>query len=181
MHAVDLFISFGWLAFWLYWLSAARGVKPGRGQWQRYIGFRVVIAVVVISVLQVPAFRGHETRNAVLGVIGLPLFVLGLALAVWARLYLGRNWGSPMSEKDDPELVTTGPYRWIRNPIYTGIILAMIGTAVAVSIEWLVIAALLGGFFVYSAFTEQRFLEARFPDTYPPYKASTKMLVPFVF
>lgn len=181
MHAVDLFISFSWLAFWIYWFAAARKVKSGRSEWRRFIGFRVVIAAVVITLLRIPAFRGHETRNAVLGAVGVPLFVLGLALAIWARLYLGRNWGSPMSQKDDPELVTTGPYRWIRNPIYTGILLAMIGTAVAISVEWLVIAALLAGFFVYSAYVEQRFLEAQFPDTYPPYKASTKMLVPFVF
>lgn len=181
MHAVDVIVGLGWLAFWLYWLSAARGVKSGSSQWQRYIGFRVVVAVIVFTLLRIPAFRGHDTRDVVLGVIGLPLFVLGLALAIWARLYLGRNWGSPMSQKDDPELVITGPYRWIRNPIYTGIIIAMIGTAIAVSVQWLVIAAVLGGFFVYSAFMEQRFLAARFPDTYPPYKASTKMLVPFVF
>lgn len=181
MHGVDEFLGFGWLAFWLYWLSAARGVKSGHSQWRRYIGFRVVVAVIVISLFRIPAFRGHDTRDAVLGAIGVPLFVLGLALAIWARLDIGRNWGSPMSQKDDPELVTTGPYRWIRNPIYTGIILAMIGTAIAVSLVWLVIAALLGGFFVYSAFVEQRFLEQRFPDTYPSYQASTKMLVPFVF
>ena len=54
------------------------------------------------------------------------VFVLGLALAVWARVYLGRNWGMPMSAKADPELVTTGPYRRIRHPIYTGVILGMV-------------------------------------------------------
>lgn len=181
MHAVDLFISLGWLAFWVYWLTAAVGVKTGRSQWQRYIGFRAVIAIVVVTLLRIPQLRGHDTHDPLLGAIGVPIFVLGLALAVWARIYLGRNWGSPMSEKDDPELVTTGPYRWIRNPIYSGIILAMVGTAIAVSVEWLVIAALLGGFFVYSAFMEQRFLETRFPDSYPAYRRTTKMLVPFVF
>lgn len=181
MHAVDQFIGVSWLAFWLYWLSAARGVKSGRSQWQRYIGFRVVIALVVLTLLRIPALRGHATRDTLLGAIGVPVFGLGLAFAVWARVHLGRNWGSPMTEKDDPELVTTGPYRWVRNPIYTGIITAMIGTAIAISIEWLIIAALLGAFFVYSALQEQRFLETRLPDAYPAYKRSTKMLIPFVF
>ena len=64
-------------------------------------------------------------------------FVLGLALAVWARVYLGRNWGMPMSRRADPELVTTGPYRRVRHPIYSGLILAMAGTAIAVSLYWL--------------------------------------------
>lgn len=181
MHGVDIFLGLGWLAFWLYWLSAARNAKSGRSQWQRYIGFRVVIAIAIITLVRVPAFRGHDTRDALLGAIGVPLFVLGLALAIWARRYLGRNWGTPMTQKDDPELITSGPYRWIRNPIYSGIILAMIGTAIAVSVEWVVIAVLLGGYFVYSAFMEQKFLESRFPDTYPSYKRSTKMLIPFVF
>jgi protein-S-isoprenylcysteine O-methyltransferase Ste14 len=180
VRTVDVLVGLGWLAFWLYWLSAAAGVKSGRSRWHRYIGFRIVIALVVVTLLRIPAFRGHDTRDAVLGAIGVPLFVLGLALAVWARIYLGRNWGSPMSEKHDPELITTGPYRWIRNPIYSGIILAMVGTAIAISLQWLVIAVLLGGFFVYSAVMEQRFLESRFPETYPPYKQSTKLLIPFV-
>ena len=57
----------------------------------------------------------------------------------------------------------------------------MLGTAVAVSLQWLVVAVLLGGYFVYSAVMEQRFMTARFPDTYPAYRDSTKMLIPYVF
>lgn len=64
----------------------------------------------------------------------LAIWVLGLGLAVWARIYLGRNWGMPTSTKEDPELVTSGPYRTIRHPIYTGILLAMIGSAIAVTV-----------------------------------------------
>jgi protein-S-isoprenylcysteine O-methyltransferase Ste14 len=104
----------------------------------------------------------------------------GLGLAVWARLYLGRNWGMPMSEKVDPELVTTGPYRQVRHPIYSGIILAMIGTTIAVSLYWLVGVLLLGAYFLYSAFVEERMMAGLFPDSYPEYKRSTKMLIPFI-
>ena len=86
-----------------------------------------------------------------------------------------------MSEKADPELVTTGPYSAVRHPIYSGIILAMAGTAVAVSWYWLVAVVLLGGYFIYSAVMEERYLAERFPDAYPRYKQSTKMLIPFVF
>jgi protein-S-isoprenylcysteine O-methyltransferase Ste14 len=113
--------------------------------------------------------------------VGLAIFVAGLALAIWARVYLGRNWGTPMSQKVDPDLVTTGPYRTIRHPIYSGILLAIVGTAVALSWYWLIAVPLLGGYFVYSAIMEERYMTKLFPDTYAEYKRSTKMLIPYVF
>ena len=126
--------------------------------------------------------KGHATTtDPWLQGIGLAFFVLGLALAIWARLYLGRNWGMPMSQKVDPELITTGPYHSIRHPIYSGIILAMIGTAIAVSVYWLVAVVLLGAYFVYSAVMEERLMTGLFPGSYPEYKRSTKMLIPFIF
>ncbi len=181
MRSIDVVIGIGWLLFWAYWLAAAFGMKSGRNRWRHFAGARLVTVVVVVALLRVKAFRGHVGHDAWLAGIGLGLFVAGLALAIWARLHLGRNWGTPMSEKDEPELVTSGPYRWIRNPIYSGLILAMIGTAVAVTLTWLVVAVVAGGFFGYSAVVEQRYLAARFPDSYPAYRNSTKMLVPFVF
>lgn len=87
----------------------------------------------------------------------------------------------PMSEKADPELVTTGPYRSVRHPIYSGIILAMIGTAIAVSLYWLIAVALIGAYFIYSAVMEERHMASVFPDAYPKYKRSTKMMIPFTF
>lgn len=113
--------------------------------------------------------------------IGLAIFVLGLALAVWARVYLGRNWGMPMSQKADPELVTSGPYHSIRHPIYTGVILAMIGTTIAVSLYWLIAVALIGCYFIYGAVVEERSMTQLFPDSYPADKRSTKMLIPFIY
>jgi protein-S-isoprenylcysteine O-methyltransferase Ste14 len=115
------------------------------------------------------------------GAVGLAVVAVGLGLAVWARLYLGRNWGMPMTQRVAPELVTGGPYRSIRHPIYTGIITAMIGTAIAISLYGLIPVALLSGYFVYSARTEERFLADEFPETFPAYKRSTKMLVPFLY
>jgi protein-S-isoprenylcysteine O-methyltransferase Ste14 len=181
MRTVDLVIAAGWVVFWAGWLAAAAHVNPGRSRWGRHAGVRLLVVAVVIGLLRVRALRGHHIGDPVSAGVGLGLFVVGLALAVWARRHLGRNWGTPMSEKDDPQLVTTGPYRWIRNPIYSGLILAMIGTAVAVSLDWLVVAVVAGGYFVYSAVAEQRFMSEQFPDSYPAYRRSTKMLVPFVF
>ena len=60
------------------------------------------------------------------------MFASGIGLAIWARIHLGRNWGMPTSQKADPELVTTGPYRFVRHPIYTGLLVALLGTALAV-------------------------------------------------
>jgi protein-S-isoprenylcysteine O-methyltransferase Ste14 len=87
----------------------------------------------------------------------------------------------PMSQKVDPELVTTGPYRKVRHPIYSGIILAMIGTTIAVSLFWLVAVIVTGAYFIVSATVEERYMAERFPDSYPEYKRSTKMLIPFIF
>jgi hypothetical protein len=104
-----------------------------------------------------------------------------LGFAIWARVHIGRNWGTPMTQKDEPELVTSGPYHLVRHPIYSGILVAGVGTAVALSWLWLTAVALAGIYFIYSATVEERYLTGQFPDTYPVYKRSTKMLVPFIF
>jgi protein-S-isoprenylcysteine O-methyltransferase Ste14 len=180
VRAVDIFISVGWLAFWIYWLVASTGAKAGRGRWTQFAGFRVGIVLVVLLLLRV--LNGHEvTSNPWLLGIGTVIFVLGLALAVWARICIGRNWGMPMSRKHEPELVTSGPYHTIRHPIYAGIILAMAGTTIAVTLYWFIAVAALGVYFSASAVTEERYLTEQFPDAYPEYKHSTKMLIPYVF
>lgn len=182
MQVVDVVILAGWVAFWLYWVAASIGVKAGRTRWSRFAGIRVAMIVVILFLLRTKALgHGNPTSNPWLQGIGLVVFVAGLATAIWARIYLGRNWGMPMTEKADPELVTTGPYRSIRHPIYSGIILAMIGTTIAVSLYWLVAVVLVGVYVVFSAFMEERFMAARFPDSYPQYRRSTKMLIPFIF
>jgi protein-S-isoprenylcysteine O-methyltransferase Ste14 len=181
MRAVDIVIGIGWAAFGIYWIAASVGVKAGRTRWTRSAGFRVAIVLVILLLLRLRVLKGRTvTHDPWLQVTGLVLFLLGLALAVWARVYLGRNWGMPMSEKADPELVATGPYSTVRHPIYSGIILAMIGTAIAVSLYWLVAAAVLGAYFLYSATVEERNMARLFPGTYPQYKQSTKMLIPFI-
>lgn len=183
MRVVDLVIGVGWLAFWGYWLISAGGAKPGQNRWLRFAGVRVALLLILLFLTQLKVLKGRDevTHDPVLWGVGLAIFVLGLGLAVWARICLGRNWGMPMSTKADPELVTTGPYRTIRHPIYTGMILAMIGTALAVSLYWLIAVALLGGYFVYSAVVEERNMTKLFPDTYPEYEKSTKMLLPYIF
>jgi len=181
MHVVDIVILVCWLAFWVYWLAASAGAKAGRTRWGQFAGTRIGIILLVLLLLRVRVFKDHAvTTSPWLQGVGLAVFLLGLALAVWARVYLGRNWGMPMSQKDDPELVTSGPYHRVRHPIYSGIILAMVGTTVAVSLYWLVAVVVLGAYFVYSAVVEERSMARLFPDSYPAYKRSTKMLIPFL-
>jgi protein-S-isoprenylcysteine O-methyltransferase Ste14 len=181
MHVIDAVILVGWIAFWIYWLAAFVGVKAGQNRSTRFVAVRVAVILIILLLIRTRALKGSSpTNNPWLQGIGLVLFVSGLALAIWARRHLGRNWGTPMSQKVDPELVTTGPYRSVRHPIYSGIILAMIGTTISVSVFWLVAVLVLGGYFVYSAVVEERFMAGLFPDSYPDYKRSTKMLIPFV-
>ena len=181
MSPVELVFAVGWAAFWLYWLVAAFSMKRGRVPWSRELRIRAVIVVVAILLVRLGVFRGHRIdTDPWLAGIGLALFALGLGFAIWARLHIGRNWGTPMTQKEEPELVTSGPYRFVRHPIYSGILLAGVGTALALSWLWLAAVALAGIYFVYSATVEERFLAAQFPDAYPAYKRSTKMLVPFV-
>jgi protein-S-isoprenylcysteine O-methyltransferase Ste14 len=182
VKAIEFVFAIGWAAFWIYWLAAAFSMKRGRVPWSRELGIRAVIAFIVILLIRSGAFRAQglntDPWRAGLGVV---LFVLGLGFAIWARLHIGRNWGTPMTQKDDPELVTSGPYRMVRHPIYSGILVAGVGTAVALSWQWLIAVALAGAYFVYSATVEERYLTEQFPDTYVAYRRSTKMLVPFVF
>ena len=182
MRSVELVFAVGWAAFVLYWLVAAFSMKRGRVPWSRELRIRAVIAAAAIVLIRLGAFRGHgiDTDPWRAGV-GLVLFTLGLGFAIWARMHLGRNWGTPMTRKDEPELVTSGPYHLVRHPIYSGILLAGAGTAVALSWPWLTAVVLAGSYFLYSAAVEERFLSEQFPDDYPAYKRSTKRLVPFIF
>src|SRR5450432_2543940 len=157
MHAVEFLFAIGWGAFWIYWLVAACSMKRGRVAWSRELRIRAVIAVLAILLLRLGALQ-HNGLNSDpwLAGLGLILFATGLGFAIWARVHIGRNWGTPMSQKDDPELVTSGPYQLVRHPIYSGVLAAGIGTAVALSWAWLFAVALAGIYFIYSATIEER-------------------------
>ena len=182
MRAVELVFAVGWAAFWLYWLAAAFSTKRGRVSWGRELRIRAVLVVLVIVLIRVGAFRGHSSNADPWRTgLGLVLFAVGLGFAIWARAQLGRNWGMPMTQNVERALVTSGPYRLVRHPLYSGLLAAGLGTAVALGWVWLAPVALAGVYFLYSATVEERYLTEQFPDSYPVYKRSTKMLVPFIF
>jgi protein-S-isoprenylcysteine O-methyltransferase Ste14 len=186
---------FNWLitALWIvliaYWATTAIGVKrtigaPGR--W-REVGLRLGVAVLVVLALRNPDVRralhgahAYAADSVPLGILGVGLCALGIGLAIWARVCLGRNWGMPMSRKENPELVTIGPYAFARHPIYAGIFLAMFGSMIGVTLFWAVPLVLFGIYFVYSATREEKVMLEQFPQQYAAYRRRTKMLVPFV-
>lgn len=191
MLVIESAILIGWVCFWVYWLAMASTSKrnvhhngsSSAARFSYLIGLRIALAV--IAVLTVDHFlKNHTTRvtsDMLVQILGLLLFVIGLGLAIWARRYLGKNWGMPMSEKEDPELVTTGPYSFIRHPIYTGILLAAFGSILSVSLYWVIVFIICAVYFVYSATVEEKIMAKTFPKTYPDYKKKTKMLIPFLF
>ena len=179
MHALRTAITIAWIIFLVYWFTSAFGVKEGRASGRRF-PMTGLTALSVFLLLRV--FRGGSlaVHSPVLETIGAVVFASGIALAVWAHVQLGRNWGMPMTQKAEPELVTTGPYRFVRHPIYSGLLAGLLGTTLANNLIGLIIVAILGAYFYYSASVEEKNLTATFPTAYPAYRARTKMLIPFV-
>jgi protein-S-isoprenylcysteine O-methyltransferase Ste14 len=180
-----------WLVFLVYWAVAAIGVKRNveATPWWKQSALRLAIAALVVVAFYVPAVRRtlrlvqahvHAADGTLMAAIGTLLVCLGIALAISARVYLGRNWGTPMSRKENPELVTGGPYGFVRHPIYGGIILAMLGTMIGLTVVWLLPLILFVPYFIYCARREQEFMCQQFGETYRAYMRRTKMLVPFV-
>ena len=181
-------VSGCWVVFIIYWLITAAGAKKTVSDFgfRSWLLIRVVLIVIVVIILdnqasKVWALQHLAATTPTLAPLGALLAVIGVGLAVWARTDLGKNWGMPQSVKENPELVTTGPYAYIRHPIYSGVLLAMIGTALVMSMLWLVIFVVAGGYFIYSAYQEEKLMTKTFPDTYPAYKMRTKMLIPCIF
>jgi protein-S-isoprenylcysteine O-methyltransferase Ste14 len=179
MHALQTAIGIAWIIFWVYWLASAFGVKAGKGgsRWVRLPGLGVVAVFLLFRTLRGGSLAVH---SPVLGAIGAVLFASGVAVAIWARISLGRDWGMPMTQKAEPELVTSGPYRLVRHPIYSGLLLGLFGTVLATNLTGVIIVVILGAYFYYSASVEERNLARTFPTAYPAYRARTKMLIPFV-
>jgi protein-S-isoprenylcysteine O-methyltransferase Ste14 len=179
MHALKIAIGISWAVFWVYWLASAVGVKEGRGS-RRRIPLTALTALSVALLVRVLRSGSLAVHSPIIGAVGAVVFACGLALAIWARVHLGRNWGMPMTQKQEPELVTSGPYRLVRHPIYSGLLAGLLGTALATNLIGLILTAVLGAYFYYSASVEEKNLTAMFPSAYPAYRTRTKMLIPFI-
>jgi protein-S-isoprenylcysteine O-methyltransferase Ste14 len=188
MPPYGLMLGYIWLVFIVVWaVTALTAKRTLQKHWLHSWWARIVVAILVLVAVRRHIADGHGTGLSsgvvvypALNFTGLVLAALGIGLAIWARLYLGRNWGMPMSVKENAELVMTGPYAYIRNPIYAGILLAALGSAL-IDWWWAVFLACAVAYFLYSAKVEERILLREFPDAYPAYKARTKSLIPFIY
>jgi protein-S-isoprenylcysteine O-methyltransferase Ste14 len=179
LEPLRLAIGFAWVVFWIYWIVSASSSKESvRSGWRtRLTGVSAVAVFLITGVLRGGSLAVH---SPILAAIGVLLFASGIVLAIWARVHLGRNWGMPMTQRVEPELVTSGPYRFVRHPIYSGLLTAMAGTALVNNLLGLIVVAALAAYFYYCGIVEERNLTTTFPKAYPEYRSRTKMLIPFL-
>jgi len=118
-------------------------------------------------------------RTPLIQSAGILLTAAGIAFAIWARFYLGQNWSSAVSIKVGHQLIRTGPYQWVRHPIYSGLLVALLGTALARGkmISLVALPLFFLGFWIKSRMEEQ-FMRKTFCQKYADYSQSTGALVP---
>ncbi len=185
--SANLLLGLLWVAFWVYWFVMAFSAKRtilSKQDWRSAIWARIVFIALVLTIARTPPLRQfflHRNafvNNAADYLAGVLLCALGLGYAVWARVHLGRNWGMPMAVKESPNLVTSGPYRLVRHPIYTGLLTALLGSFLVSGFPWLAVFCVFTVFSIYSATKEEKLMTALFPSEYMDYKRRTKMFIP---
>jgi protein-S-isoprenylcysteine O-methyltransferase len=171
-----------WLALVVYLTDSALGVKrePETHLGQSIGLLFAIIVAFVLPHLPVFSFVNFAPVNAVASTLGVVLCVAGMAFLVWARKHLGRNCSQTVAVKEGHELVTSGPYRYVRHPMYAGGLLAAIGSAITAGGVWVFTLIILGALFLWRVGAEDRLMERQFPNEYPDYKRRTKALIPFV-
>lgn len=188
--ACQLWIVGLWAAFLAFWLIAGISAKRSfdRGALRRGMAAGAALSLAMLAAVpflvprpaDVQALLFLRVQSEWMAGAGAALATLGAMLAFAARAVIGRNWGIPATRQTDTELVTSGPYKVVRHPIYSGILLMMAGTAIGlVPVFWLATIAVTI-YFVGSARSEEANMAKRFPNDYPAYQARTKMLIPFL-
>ncbi len=188
----ESFFPVMWIAFLLYWqIIKAAGVKtkttqrlePAASRMVRALVFLIVI--VLLSTTRIPLpwlYRQLWPPGLWPFWIGAAVTAGGLLFAVWAREHLGSNWSRSVTIKQDHELITTGPYALVRHPIYTGILVGFLGTAIALS----QVRGIIGLVLVFLVFwaklrMEEEWMQSQFGETYASYARKTSALAPFLF
>jgi len=178
-----------WLIWLIYWFVAGRNVKvTRRHESAASRAAHIVPLIVGAFLLWQPTLPGGMLSGKILPpslalyFSGVAVVAAGLAFSVWARVYLGRNWSGTVTVKQDHELVRGGPYRYVRHPIYTGLLLAFAGCAIARD-EWRGLVALA---IVYVALwrklkLEERWMTEQFGEAYERFRAEVPALVPNPF
>ena len=181
MTVNDSALAIPWVVFAIVWIIGSVRVKPikkteGGLSYLQHNVF-LIVGFILFATLHQRIFPASETRLA----IGLGMEILGIGLTIWARVILAGNWSANVTIKEEHELTTSGPYRLVRHPIYTGILLAFLGTAMGL--------ARLGALLAFPLFVlglwlklriEERFLREQFGTQYEAYEVHSKALIPFV-
>ena len=175
-----------WVAWLVIWIVAARGVKKVRAHEPTstrlaYILPKILTALLLFS----PMFRRGVLSQRFIGIspaaqwTGVAFTALGILFTIWARVHIGRNWSARVVIKEQHELVRTGPYRFVRHPIYTGLLIAIAGTALVTG-EWRGVVALVFAIlgFAWKAKREEAILFGEFGEDYARYRSETGMLLP---
>ena len=184
------FLIICWSIFWLYWFVSAFSAKKSiiKANWRLAILWRVIFIVFVIL------FVEFDRSSVVYGlsfflkslfsfqIIGDILTVVGLIVAIWARVHLGSNWAGYVTYKENHELVTSGPYRFVRHPIYSGLILMSLGTILCYGCLAFIIffgAVLIS--FTWRIKREEKIMINLFGQKYIDYMKKTKTLIPWIW
>lgn len=187
-HGFNVALHGVWMALLAYWLWSARRVKTSiqtEHLVKRLVAYWLPLAVALVLLgpgewfahtLLAEQFVPHSVPFES---SGLGLCVLGAAIACWARYLLGENWSATVQLKQSHQLITDGPYRWVRHPIYAGFLLLFFGNAMLVG-DW---RGLLAVVIVFLSFwrklrLEERWLSQHFGDAYREYSAHSRALIP---
>lgn len=175
-----------WIFFGLYWLVSAfnrKAIKKKETYFQRFayslplaVGcwflFRPEAHFGGLGARLVPAGRASEW-------LGVAITAAGVAIAIWARWHLGSNWSGVVTLKEGHELIRTGPYRTIRHPIYTGILLGLLGTMITIGeVRGLIALAGVWLSFYVKARREESFLTEEFGPAFAEHRRHTGMFLP---
>ncbi len=170
---------------WIFWRDrrAVQGENVDRGSRGLLIAALysgVFSAFWVVYATPGAAMRGPMT---LLAAVGVALMWAGMGLRLWAVLTLGRFFRTSVLLQDDHRLVTDGPYRFLRNPSYTGALITLSGVGVALANWWSLALTLGAGLVAYGwrMRIEQRAMHARFGEAYARYKRRSWALIPFVW
>jgi protein-S-isoprenylcysteine O-methyltransferase Ste14 len=172
-----------WLILIVYLTVTAFAAKRDT---DTHLGQSFVLAFALTAAFALPhlpifSFVNFAPVNPALSSIGVMLCVAGGAVLVWARQTLGDNWSQTVSVKEGHELVTGGPYRCVRHPMYTGGLVACLGSAIVCGGGFVFLLVILGGLFLWRTGAEDKLMARQFPNEYPAYQKRTKKLVPYVY
>lgn len=176
-----------WIAFVVYWaISAfAQRAVAERAPWFTQLAHKLPVGAGAWLIFVPSRVRPWDhpllLPQPAFVWLGAALCVLGLAGALWSRWMLAGNWSSNVTFKQGHELIERGPYRFVRHPIYTSLLVMGLGTALAQAL----VGAFVGLFLLFVGFwiklrQEEKLLSRHFPDEYPAYKTRVKALIPFV-